>query len=99
MNRVIAARPSPATAVRPIGRRQRTSPWRCALELRSDRSIAAGNEAALCAAIRRGADLRVYTEWNYEGHVAPEVANPDPRHNGRLEEIIDMRETILVDDR
>jgi len=69
------------------------------LELRPDRSIAAGSFGELCDAIRRGADLRVYTEWTYEEHIAPDVANPDPRHNGLLQEIIDMRETLLVDDR
>lgn len=76
-----------------------THSWRCLLELRPDRSIAAGAPAALCDAIRRGADLRVYTEWIYEEHVAPELPHPDPRHNGLLQEIIDMRETMLVDDR
>lgn len=76
-----------------------THSWKCALELRPDRSIAAGSAASLCDAIRRGADLRVYTEWLYEEHIAPDIANPDPRYNGVLQEIIDMRETMLVDDR
>jgi hypothetical protein len=75
-----------------------TSPWQCALELRSDRTVASGSNAALCDAIRRGADLRVYTEWKYEEHIAPDMAKPDPRNNGLLQEIIDMRETMLVDD-
>lgn len=74
------------------------SPWKCALELRPDRSVAAGSFGALCDAVRRGADLRVYTEWTYEEHIAPDLANPDPRNNGLLQEIIDMRETMLVDD-
>jgi hypothetical protein len=76
-----------------------TSAWKNALELRPDRTIASGSTAALCDAIRRGADLRVYTEWTYEEHIAPDLANPDPRNNGLLQEIIDMRETMLVDDR
>jgi hypothetical protein len=73
--------------------------WKCALELRPDRSVAAGSTTALCDAIRRGADLRVYTEWLYEEHIAPDLSYPDPRHNGLLQEVIDMRETMLVGDR
>lgn len=75
-----------------------THPWKCALELRPDRSIAVGSTTGLCDAICRGADLRVYTEWTYEEHIAPDISKPDPRCNGLLQEIIDMRETMLVDD-
>lgn len=76
------------------------NPWTCALELASDRSITAGSEAALCDAIRRGADLRVYTEWRYEEHIAPDLPAPaDPANAGLLEEIIDFRQTMLIDDR
>lgn len=75
------------------------SHWNCVLALRADRSVAAGNVASLCDAIRQGADLRVYTEWTYDEHIAPDLAHPDPRHHGLLQEIIDMRETMLVDDR
>ncbi len=73
--------------------------WKCVLELRPDRSIASGSYSALCAAVRNGADLRIYTEWRYEEHVAPGLADPDPRNNGLVQEIIDMRETMLMDDR
>src|SRR5688572_22896796 len=75
------------------------SDWTCALELRPDRSVARGSDSALCDAVRRGADLRVYTEWTFEEHVAPDLAQPDPDDAGLVREVIDMRETILVEDR
>lgn len=75
------------------------SSWSYALELGPDRSVAAGSYPALCDAIGRGADLRVYTEWNFEEHVAPGLADPDPNDNGLMQEIIDMRQTMLIDDR
>src|SRR5690554_4530351 len=74
--------------------------WRCALELRSDRTIASGSFADLCAAIARGADLRVYTEWLFEEHVAPELPALDqPENHGLLQEVIDFRQTFLIDGR
>lgn len=77
-----------------------SNPWTCALERGPDRSILSGSEAALCDAIRRGADLRVYTEWLYEEHIAPDLPFPaDPRNAGVLEEIVDFRQTMLIDDR
>jgi hypothetical protein len=76
------------------------SPWKCALELRPDRSVASGSHALLAEAIGRGADLRVYTEFLHEEHIAPFSCTPnigDPRNNGVYREVIDFRETILVD--
>lgn len=74
------------------------SNWSCALELNADRSVATGSHLELTEAIGRGADLRVYTEWLFEEHIAPDLPEPDPAHNGLLQEIIDMRETVLIDD-
>ena len=39
--------------------------WISALQLDSARAVTAGSEAALCDAVRRGADLRIYTEFRH----------------------------------
>ena len=71
--------------------------WTCELELASDRSIRAGSPAALAAAIGRGADLRIYTEFIFEEHIRP-GGDGDPQHDGLIREVIDFRETMLVGD-
>lgn len=76
------------------------SPWRCAYELDANRKPVAGSESDLCHAIRRGADLRVYTEFYYEEHVAPfQNLAGDTSADGLVREVIDFRETILIDNR
>jgi hypothetical protein len=70
--------------------------WTIALELASDRSVTAGSEAALAGALARGADLRVYTEFRFEEHIAP-GGDGDPSHDGLIREVIDFRETLVVD--
>lgn len=80
--------------------RHASSPWQLALELAADRSVTNGNASALAAAVRRGADLRIYTEFFHEEHIAPfslTGAN-HPAHDGLIREVIDFRQTILVDD-
>lgn len=72
--------------------------WSCALELRPDRTIAAGSYEALAAAIRRGADLRIYTEFLFEEHIVP-GGDGNRDRNGLIREVIDFRETLLIDDR
>ena len=37
--------------------------WQCALELNPRREVVAGSAAALCDAVRRGADLRIATDF------------------------------------
>lgn len=49
--------------------------WNNVLELDGDRSVTAGSPEALRAAIRRGADLRIYTEFRHNEHVAPGAPN------------------------
>jgi hypothetical protein len=71
--------------------------WTLALELAPDRSVTAGSKAELAAAVGRGADLRVYTEFLFEEHIVP-GGNGDPSQNGLIREVIDFRETILVGD-
>jgi hypothetical protein len=72
--------------------------WTCALELRPDRTVAAGSFEALAAAIQRGADLRIYTEFLFEEHIVP-GGDGHPERDGLIREVIDFRETWLLDDR
>lgn len=72
------------------------SKWKCALELAGDRSVAAGHQKDLVAAIERGADLRIYTEFLFEEHIAP-GGDGHPEHDGPIREVIDFRETIALD--
>ena len=74
------------------------SAWVMILELAPNRSVAAGSKEALAAAIGRGADLRIYTEFLYEEHILPGGA-ADLSLNGPIREVIDFRETILVEER
>ena len=56
----------------------------------------AGSKEALVDAIGRGADLRIYTEFLYEEHILP-GGGDDRTLDGLIREVIDFRETILVD--
>jgi hypothetical protein len=69
--------------------------WSSVLELAPDRSVIAGSKDALAEAIGRGADLRIYTEFLYEEHIRP--GGDDPVWDGTIREVIDFRETILVE--
>jgi len=70
------------------------SHWTCALELDASRSIVAGSEADLCAAIRCGADLRILTEFRHNEHLDVTSDN-----NEIIREVSDFRVTYLVEDR
>lgn len=72
--------------------------WAMVLELAPDRSVVSGSKASLAAAIGRGADLRIYTEFLYEEHILP-GGGPDASLQGLIREVIDFREPILVDGR
>lgn len=72
------------------------SGWSTVLELAPDRSVVAGSKAALADAVRRGADLRIYTEFLYEEHILP--GGGHPIWDGPIREVIDFRETLLIDD-
>ncbi|HEX7221863.1 MAG TPA: hypothetical protein VF231_01330 [Candidatus Limnocylindrales bacterium] len=69
--------------------------WTLALELGPDRGVRTGSKVALAEAVSRGADLRVYTEFLFEEHILP--GGGDPALDGIIREVIDFRETILVD--
>ena len=72
--------------------------WTTALELGPDRNVRAGSREALVAALGRGADLRMYTEFIFEEHIEPGWAG-DPALRGPIREVIDFRETIIVEGR
>jgi len=68
--------------------------WTSVLELDDHRSTTAGSSAALCDAIRRGADLRILTEFVHNEHLEPGAANAEI-----VREVSDFRVTYLIDDR
>ena len=68
--------------------------YKTVLSLNSKREIIAGSEKALVDAIKRGADLRIYTEFNYEEHIEPGSPNKE-----LVKEVSDFRVTYLIDRR
>lgn len=70
------------------------SAWATALELDCTRAVVAGSPEALRAAIRRGADLRICTEFYHHEHLEPGSANRE-----LVREVSDFRVTYLVEDR
>jgi len=70
------------------------SDWASVLELSSDRSIIAGSQTVLSDAIRRGADLRIYTEFRHNEHVDVKSDNPEV-----VQEVAEFPVTYLLDDR
>ena len=67
--------------------------WTCALTLDAARQITAGSETALADAIRRGADLRVNTEFRHNEHIDTNSTN-----NELVREVAEFAVTYLVDD-
>ena len=70
------------------------TPWKTVLTLNSDRTIAAGSPQALRDAIRRGADLRVYTEFWHDEHI-----DTDSDNHELIQETTDFRVTYLLENR
>lgn len=68
--------------------------WESVLEYDSRRNITAGSPEALRDAIRRGADLRIYTGFQHNEHIDVRSANDD-----LIEEVSDFPCTYLIDDR
>jgi len=68
--------------------------WSSVLELDPDRAVVAGSPEALRAAVRRGADLRIVTEFFHHEHLEPGSANRE-----LVREVSDFRITYLVEDR
>jgi hypothetical protein len=70
------------------------SHWRPALILDRERKPISGSADALVKAIRRGADLRVYTEFRHNEHIDTKSKNPE-----LIKEVADFRVTYLLEDR
>ena len=67
--------------------------WTRALELDGSRSISGGSEAALCDAVRRGADLRIYTTFYHNEHIDLSSSSHE-----MVREVAEFRETYLLQD-
>lgn len=67
--------------------------WTSVLELNSAQEVTDGNPQALCDAIRRGADLRIYTEFRHNEHIDTSSANPE-----LIREVSEFGVTYLVND-
>jgi hypothetical protein len=67
--------------------------WNCAYELDERQRPAGGSVDALVAAVRRGADIRIYTTFDWLDHMGSSA------DFGLIEETIDLRVTYLLEDR
>ena len=68
--------------------------WKNPLTLNSDRTIRDGSAEALASSIRRGADLRIYTDFRHNEHI--DVLSKNPELVG---ETSDFRVTYLLENR
>lgn len=68
--------------------------WNLRMQLDEARRLIAGDRAELRAAIARGADLRIYSEFRHNEHI--DTTSTDDQW---IEETMDMRTTYLVDER
>ncbi len=68
--------------------------WRSVLTLDRQRNCVAGSERELIDAIRRGADLRIYTEFRHNEHLDTTSSNDE-----LVQEVSEFRVTYLLDDR
>ncbi|MFB3902402.1 MAG: hypothetical protein ACE15E_03030 [Acidobacteriota bacterium] len=68
--------------------------WVNACSLDSRRRLTSGSPDQLAAAIRRGADLRIQTEFRHNEHIDTKSTNPE-----LIREVAEFAVTYLVDDR
>ena len=68
--------------------------WKCVYTLNERRRPISGSEQELAAAIRRAADLRIYTEFRHNEHIDTSSSDPE-----LIREVADFRITYLVEDR
>src|SRR4051812_35216018 len=68
--------------------------WRCVYNLNRERQPVSGSAHELVAAIRRGADLRIYTEFRHNEHIDMSSANRE-----LIREVADFRVTYLLENR
>ncbi len=69
------------------------STWSCVLELDAERNPAGGSGEALADAIRRGADLRIYTEFVHNEHIDVTSNRAEP-----IQAVAEFGVTYLLDD-
>lgn len=70
------------------------SAWKCVQTLDEQRKLVAGDPRELRAAIGRGADLRIYSEFRHNEHI-----DTKSKSNELIQESMDMRCTYLLDNR
>ena len=68
--------------------------WNCVLEYDSARKVTSGSPEALREAVRKGADLRIYTGFQHNEHIDVRSKNDD-----RIQEVSDFPCTYLLDSR
>ena len=68
------------------------SAWRCVMTLDDQRNLKSGDPTDLRAAIGRGADLRIYSEFLHNEHI--DTTSPSTE---LIQESMDMRCTYLID--
>lgn len=68
--------------------------WKCALTLDKNRCLTSGSAEALSDAIRRGSDMRIYTEFHHNEHIDTRSDNSE-----LIKEVADFRITYLLDNR
>jgi hypothetical protein len=68
--------------------------WRDTITLDASRNVVAGDVQALRQALRRGADLRIYSQFRHNEHIDTASNN-----NDLIQETMDMRATYLIDER
>jgi hypothetical protein len=70
------------------------SDWTNIVSLDSGRNVRTGSTKDLVAAIRRGADLRILTDFRHNEHIDTSSANPE-----LVREVSEFRVTYLIEDR
>ncbi len=68
--------------------------WKNVLTLNSDRTVREGSTEMLAAAIRRGADLRIRTDFRHNEHI--DTSSDDPE---MVNEVSEFGVTYLIEDR
>ena len=76
------------------GRPSSNPRWECVYALDAERKPNFGSTEALASAIRRGADLRAYSEFRNNEHLDPNSDNSEI-----VQELMDFRLTYLLDSR
>lgn len=73
---------------------RKSNPWTSVLTLNSDRTLRSGSSELLSAAVRRGADLRILTEFRHNEHIDTQSASRE-----LIREVCDFQIAYLIDDR